>query len=116
MLPHFVTFSAHITKQCTLKLQTGSTFANQKLRATQRMRNSWQRCPNNFVYPGDLHLIIRLQARDFYDVIVDEGEAPIISKKSRASNLINSVESEIKYEILRKTDFKHFFKNKSLGG
>ncbi len=49
-------------------------------------------------------LTIRLRARDFYEVIVDEGEARIKYhlEKSRASNLFVLVESVIKHKICTK--------------
>ena len=51
-----------------------------------------------------LYLTIRLRARDFYAVIVDEGEARINYHRieSRASNLIVLVESEVKHGIFNK--------------
>ena len=55
--------------------------------------------------PNDSNLTIRLRARDFYEVTVDESEARInyiTSQKSRASNLIVLLESEIKHKILHK--------------
>ena len=52
------------------------------------------------------YLTIRLRARDFYEVIVDEKlaepESTITSEKSRASNLIVLVESEITHKVLHK--------------
>ena len=47
------------------------------------------------------YLTIRLRARDFYEVIVDESEARInylLIEIETASNLIVLVESEIKYK------------------
>ncbi len=61
-----------------------------------------------------VYLTIRLQARDFYEMIVDEGEARINYnlKKLRASNLIVLVESVTKHKILRQKTQpgSHFFK------
>ena len=55
------------------------------------------------------YLTIGLRARDFFEVIVDEGEARIdyhFIQQSIASNLIVLVESEVEHEIFKeKIDF-----------
>ena len=65
---------------------------------------------NHYIYNEHIYLTIRLRAWDFYEVIVDEGEARINYHLIEIeSYLIVIVESTIKHEILKKNWFFNNF-------